>query len=74
MNNTTNSFTNIADGDTARYFPPNIDPTNVYPNLNCGGTNSNGAIVIDLGNSPNATSVGVPNNSYGWVRFKGRVK
>ncbi len=74
INGTTAAFTNIADGDAARYFPPNSDPTSVYPNLNCGGTNSNGAVVINLGNLPNATAPGTPAGAFGFVRFKGRVK
>lgn len=68
------SLTNIADGDNARYFPPNVEPTTVYPNLNCNGSNSNGAVVVNLGNLPNATAPGIPTNSYGFVRFRGRVK
>jgi uncharacterized repeat protein (TIGR01451 family) len=68
------SLTNIADGDAARYFPPGDDPSKVYPNVNCGGVNTNGAIVVDLGNLPNATAPGTPTGSYGWIRFRGRVK
>ncbi len=74
INGTTAAFTNIADGDAARYFPPGTNPTSVYPNLNCGGTNSNGAIVVNLGNLPNATAPGTPAGAFGFVRFKGRVK
>ncbi len=74
LNGTTAAFTNIADGDAARYFPPNSDPTAVYPNLNCGGANTNGAVVINLGDLPNATTPGTPAGAFGFVRFKGRVK
>jgi uncharacterized repeat protein (TIGR01451 family) len=74
INGTTASFTNIDDGDAARYFPPGSNPTSVYPNLNCGGTNSNGAIVVNLGDLPNATAPGTPAGALGFVRFKGRVK
>jgi uncharacterized repeat protein (TIGR01451 family) len=74
INGTTAAFTNIADGDAARYFPPGTNPTSIYPNLNCGGTNSNGAVVINLGNLPNATAPGTPAGAFGFVRFKGRVK
>jgi uncharacterized repeat protein (TIGR01451 family) len=74
INGTTAAFTNIADGDAARYFPPNSDPTAIYPNLNCGGANTNGAVVINLGDRPNATAPGNPAGSIGFVRFKGRVK
>jgi uncharacterized repeat protein (TIGR01451 family) len=68
------SLTNVNDGDAARYFPPGADPTQVYPNVNCGGANTNGAIVVNLGDLPNAIAPGSPTNSYGWIRFRGRVK
>jgi uncharacterized repeat protein (TIGR01451 family) len=74
INGTTAAFTNIADGDAARYFPPGNDPTAVYPNLKCGGTNDNGAVVMNLGNLPNATAPSTPTGAFGFVRFKGRVK
>jgi uncharacterized repeat protein (TIGR01451 family) len=74
INGTTAAFTNTADGDAARYFPPNSDPTTIYPNLNCGGANTNGAVVINLGDLPHATAPGNPAGSFGFVRFKGRVK
>jgi uncharacterized repeat protein (TIGR01451 family) len=74
INNITASFTNIADGDDARYFPPGSSPTSLYPNINCGGSNDNGAIVVRLGNLPQADTPGTPSNSYGWIRFRGRVK
>ncbi len=74
INGTEASFTNIADGDAARYFPPGTNPTSVYPNLNCGGVNTNGAIVINLGNLPHATAPGTPAGAFGFVRFQGRVK
>jgi uncharacterized repeat protein (TIGR01451 family) len=74
LNGTTAAFTNIADGDAARYFAPGIDPTSIYPNLKCGGVNDNGAVVINLGNLPNATAPGTPAGAFGFVRFKGRVK
>jgi uncharacterized repeat protein (TIGR01451 family) len=68
------SYTNIADGDFAQYFPPNVEPSTVYPNLSCGGTNVNGAVVVNLGNVNNATAPGTPPESYGFVRFQGVVK
>jgi uncharacterized repeat protein (TIGR01451 family) len=74
LNGTTAAFTNIADGDAARYFPPGIDPASIYPNIKCGGTNDNGAIVVNLGNLPNATAPETPTGAFGFVRFKGRVK
>jgi uncharacterized repeat protein (TIGR01451 family) len=74
INGTTAAFTNIADGDVARYFPPGTNPGSIYPNIKCGGTNDNGAIVINLGDRPNATAPGTPAGAFGFVRFKGQVK
>jgi choice-of-anchor A domain-containing protein/uncharacterized repeat protein (TIGR01451 family) len=74
MNGVTSAFSNIQDGDAAQYFPPGSNPASVYPNINCGGNNTNGAIVVNLGNLPNATAPATPTSSYGWVRFKSRVK
>lgn len=67
------SLTNVSDGDIAEYFPPGVEPTSVYSQIECGGTNTNGAIVVNLGNLPNATAPGTPNSSYGFVRFRGKV-
>ena len=68
------ALTNEADGDVGYYFPPGEDPKTTFPNLNCGGTNDNGAVVVDLGDLPNATSAGEPAGSYGFVRFRARVR
>ncbi len=83
------SYTNIADGDLARYFPPNqdptygdyaaffpgiADPTTFFAKKICNEPNNNGAIVVNLGTIPNATSINTPSNSNGFVRFQGRVK
>jgi uncharacterized repeat protein (TIGR01451 family) len=73
-NGNTESLTNIKDGDVAQYFPPREDPTNVYPTVDCGGENTNGAIVVNLGDLPKATASGIPTDSYGFIRFRGRVK
>jgi uncharacterized repeat protein (TIGR01451 family) len=67
------AYTNVADGDMVQYFPPNSDPTTVYANVNCGGANTNGAIVVNLGAVPHATAPGTPANSYGYIRFRAKV-
>jgi hypothetical protein len=67
------SHTNIADGDFAQYFPPQLEPSSVYPKIACGGPNDNGAVVVNLGNLPNATVSG-ESNTYGFVRFQGLIK
>jgi uncharacterized repeat protein (TIGR01451 family) len=73
-NGTTTALSNVPDSDLGQYFSPGVDPKATYPNVNCRGANTNGAVVVDLGNLPNATAVGTPAASYGFVRFKGRVK
>ncbi|MEL7243898.1 MAG: hypothetical protein AAGM40_16425, partial [Cyanobacteria bacterium J06573_2] len=68
------SLTNTQDGDAAQYFPPGVEPSTIYPKIKCDGANTNGAIVVNLSNLPNATAPGTPDTSYGFIRFKGRVK
>ena len=41
--------------------------------VSCSATNPNGAVVINLGDIPNATAQGTPTNSYGFVRFRVKV-
>jgi uncharacterized repeat protein (TIGR01451 family) len=74
QNGASTNLTNVPDSDVGQYFPPGIEPAGTYPKVNCRGANTNGAIVVDLGNLLNATSPGTPNDSYGFVKFKGRVK
>ncbi len=52
------------------YFPAGIDPSTAFPSVGCGGTNDNGAIVVDLSDIPQSTSDGTPVNSYGFIRFR----
>lgn len=72
-NGNTLSYSNDADGDIAQYYPPG----STLPSA-CDGaaaqTEDNGAIVVNLGNLPNATDVGTPTTSYGAVRFRAKVK
>ncbi|PSB42892.1 hypothetical protein C7B80_25960 [Cyanosarcina cf. burmensis CCALA 770] len=72
-NGTTESLTNVSDGDTAMYFPPGVEPSSVYPSVNCQGSNTTGAIVVNLGDLINATAPGIPANAYGFVRFKAKL-
>lgn len=69
---TTYGYTNIGDGDAARYYPPQSTlPTACkQPALE----EDNGAIVVNLGDVPNATAPGNPINSYGFIRFRAKVK
>ncbi|MFN6483119.1 MULTISPECIES: hypothetical protein [unclassified Nostoc] len=81
-NGNTESLTNTQDGDVAQYFPAGVEPSTVYNDpinpskkvVDCGGANTNGAIVVNLGDLPNATGSGTPLTSYGFIRFRGRVK
>jgi len=76
------ALTNANDGDEVAetggndsgiggyYFSAGTEPSTLFPNINCGGSNDNGAIVIDLSDIPNATGEGAPANSYGFIRFR----
>ncbi|MDJ0800987.1 MAG: hypothetical protein QNJ51_29975 [Calothrix sp. MO_167.B12] len=78
-NGSTVSLTNTQDGDSGQYFPPGVEPSTVYPNIDCDGdsntnvANTNGAVVVNLGNLPHATEPGTPADSYGFVRFRAKV-
>ncbi|MDJ0676339.1 MAG: hypothetical protein QNJ36_13290 [Calothrix sp. MO_167.B42] len=78
-NGSTVSLTNTQDGDAGQYFPPGVEPSTVYPNIDCDGdpnintANTNGAVVVNLGNLPHATAPGAPANSYGFVRFRAKI-
>ena len=76
-NGTVQSLTNNNDGDGGYYFPPGDDPKRVFPNVKCSDTvqaNTNGAVVVNLGEVPEATAPGTPANSYGFIRFRAKVK
>ncbi len=68
------ALTSADDGDAGYYFPPTVDPRTRFPNLNCGGANNTGAVVVDLGNLPPATGSAIPIDSYGALRFQVRVQ
>jgi trimeric autotransporter adhesin len=69
------SYTNLADGDSARYYPPGTtlpnacrpSPTAPIP------TNTNGAVVVDLGTVVNPTNATLTDKPYGFMRFRTRV-
>jgi len=75
------ALTNVNDGDEipdtgdngigGYYFPPAVEPSTVFPGIDCGGaSNDNGIVLVDLSSLPNATGEGVPPTSYGFVRFR----
>ncbi|MEH1873796.1 beta strand repeat-containing protein [Nostoc sp.] len=73
-NGATESLTNVSDGDKAEYLSPGVDPTIKYPTIQCDGSNTNGMVIVNFGNVPNATAPGTPINSYGFIRFRAKVK
>ena len=76
----TKSLTNFQDGDAAQYFLTGVEPSTVYPQIDCDGDpnidlpNTNGAIVVNLDTLPNATASGIPNTFDGYIRFRVKVK
>jgi uncharacterized repeat protein (TIGR01451 family) len=76
INGVLHSYTNIPDGDIARYYPPGEtlpvackkQRTDPIP------ANNYGAVVVNLGNIPAATAPGLPTDSYGFVRFRVRTQ
>jgi uncharacterized repeat protein (TIGR01451 family) len=63
LNGSQLSYTDAADGDGGQFYPAGTS----LP-VSCGGSNTNGAAVVNLGNIPSATGA-TPSNSYGFVRF-----
>ncbi|MEA5516508.1 isopeptide-forming domain-containing fimbrial protein [Nodularia sp. UHCC 0506] len=67
-NNTTQSYTNVADGDNARFYAAG----ETLP-LVCGAEpNQEGAVVVNLGTLPSAKDN--PSEAYGFVRFQAKVR
>lgn len=65
------NLTNAADTDGGQYVTAGSPlPTGV----SCNNSNTNGAAIVNLGNIPNAIGAGSPSNSYGFIRFKVKVK
>lgn len=80
-------LTNANDGDRGRYLPPGDPQTPAFcrkfdaaGNLIASGVaaNTNGAIVVNVvegtNQLPPATGAGTPSNSYGFIRFRARVR
>lgn len=67
IENLTNSGTDADGGQFLRAgsLPPQ--------GVSCSALNINGAVVFSLGNIPNATAPGTPNNAYGFIRFRVKV-
>jgi len=85
--NPTFYLTNANDSDRGRYYPPN-DPSTpaACKRVDAAGlvtatgaaANTNGAVVVNVVSGTNqlppATTSGNPTNSYGYIRFKARVR
>jgi hypothetical protein len=69
-------FSNVADSDRGTFYPANDPNTPSF----CSSTNTNGAIVVEITRTlilpmlPFATGSGTPPESYGFVRFRAKVK
>ena len=80
--NTTLSYTNDANDDTAQYYPPGANLPTACDNLppqtderdDNGNPVDNGTVVVNLGDIPNADGPGTPDDSYGLIRFRTKVK
>lgn len=74
--NPTVYFSNLADSDRGTFYPANDPATPSY----CPTGNTNGAVAVEITRNPvlpflpPATSPGTPTNSYGFVRFRAKVK
>jgi hypothetical protein len=69
------SYTNLSDGDTARYYPPGtILPNACRPSPTAPiPTNTNGAVVVDLGTIVNPINATLTDKPHGFMRFRTRV-
>jgi uncharacterized repeat protein (TIGR01451 family) len=74
VGNTSQAMTNLIDSDIAQYIPVGVDPHTISPKVNCGGANTNGAIVVHLPRLPQASTALPSNAAYGFIRFIGLVK
>jgi uncharacterized repeat protein (TIGR01451 family) len=75
LNGQTRSYTNLTDSDTARYYPPGTTlPTACRKSpLDPIFTNTNGAVVVDLGTVVNPINATATEKPYGFLRFRTRV-
>jgi uncharacterized repeat protein (TIGR01451 family) len=61
-------LTNANDGDRGRFFAANTTPS-----VTCSGTNTNGAIVVQLSTLSTATAPSTTLDYYGFIRFRARI-
>jgi uncharacterized repeat protein (TIGR01451 family) len=76
-------LSNLLNDDQGEFYAPGTTPpanlckkvnsANTLINVN-GTNNDNGAIVVKIQDLPKANTPGSPTNSYGFMRFRGKVK
>ncbi|MFM2313105.1 MAG: hypothetical protein RLZZ04_2381, partial [Cyanobacteriota bacterium] len=76
-------LSNLLNDDQGDFYAPGnappanlckkVTPANTLVNVN-GTNNDNGAVVVKIQNLPKANTPGSPKDSYGFVRFRGKVK
>jgi hypothetical protein len=74
INSETLSYTNLADADAGRYYPPGEALPNACKLPN--GTipsNSNGAVVVGVGDIIDPANATTTNQSQGFIRFQVQV-
>ncbi len=69
------AYTNLTDSDKARYYPPGITLPNACRKSPADPiyTNTNGAVVVDLGTIVNPINSTLTEKSAGFMRFRTRV-
>lgn len=82
-NVTTSLSNNVFDSDQGKFYEPNTLPPNFCQKIDQSdnlvtvddNNNINGSVVVNLENTiPFAESSGIPNNSFGYIRFRVTVK
>jgi uncharacterized repeat protein (TIGR01451 family) len=71
LGNTQQSLTNAIDSDQGEYL---LKDTAITTNCGTIGANTNGAVVVRVGNLSHSGPGGTKPLSYGWVRFRAKVK
>ncbi len=71
-------LSNVADGDCGVFYSPNDPATPSYCTNSTNASNTNGAVEVTITNTtlpslPAATAPGTT-NSYGFIRFRAKVK
>jgi uncharacterized repeat protein (TIGR01451 family) len=76
-------LSNLLNDDQGEFYAPvtappanlckKVAPGNTLVNV-YGTNNDNGAVVVKIQDLPKATAPGLPTNSYGFIRFRAKVK